>query len=296
MTKLCLGTVQFGMDYGINNQQGKPSVEKVFAMIDHALASGITCIDTACAYGDAEMLLGQYGISKHDVKVITKLKPNLITEKCADPAKKVTEEMIGALERMHLSVLDGYLLHTPEDFYNAGIVEGLLQGKKRGLVKNIGVSVYEMKHAMDVVESGIMDYIQLPYSILDQRADQDLFFKRAKENGVTIFARSAFLQGFLLMEEKFIPQHLEDAKVYLREFDTVIKKYGFTRSQAAFLFAYKNENIDYLVFGVDNLQQLGSNIEMCKERLDFSDCRKELSNHFSGISKNIIFPSLWKRG
>lgn len=55
--KLCLGTVQFGLNYGINNFSGKPSKEAVFKMLDEALEQGITHIDTAVAYGDAESLL-----------------------------------------------------------------------------------------------------------------------------------------------------------------------------------------------------------------------------------------------
>ena len=52
MSELCLGTVQFGMKYGINNQLGRqPYWEESFSMLDYALGNGISVIYTAAAYG-----------------------------------------------------------------------------------------------------------------------------------------------------------------------------------------------------------------------------------------------------
>jgi len=294
-TKLCLGTVQFGLDYGINNFAGKPSKANSFEMLDEAIKQGISVIDTAVAYGNAEEILGDYGIANHDVKVISKLKPNLITKDSKNPEDVVEQQVRGSLARMGLGQLDGYLLHTPENFYNKRIIEGLKRCKEQGLIRHFGVSIYEMQHALDVVESGEVDYIQIPYSIFDQRVDRTNFFEIAKQNSVTVYARSAFLQGLILMEESKIPSHLEMAKGYLRKFDQVITKYGFTRVEAAFLFAYTHPNIDYLVFGVDKMEHLLEDIELSRKIVDFAPCREELSNSFLNISKSIIFPSLWKQ-
>lgn len=294
-TKLCLGTVQFGLDYGINNFAGKPSKEKSFAMLDEALKQGVSVIDTATAYGNAEELLGEFGISKHKVKVISKLKPNLITAACSNPEEVVEQEVRGSLDRTGLCELDGYLLHTPENFYNKRILEGLRRCKEQGLIRHFGVSIYETEHALDVVKSGEVDYIQIPYSIFDQRVDRTDFFNIAKQKGVTVYARSAFLQGLILMEEDKIPNNLRMTKGYLRDFDRIISKYGFTRAEAAFLFSYSHPNIDYIVFGVDTLQHLKDDIVFSKNEVDFDPCREELKHSFVNISRSIIFPSLWKR-
>ena len=40
-TRLCLGTVQFGLEYGVNNKTGKPGPDEVFAMLDYALEQGM---------------------------------------------------------------------------------------------------------------------------------------------------------------------------------------------------------------------------------------------------------------
>lgn len=293
--KLCLGTVQFGLDYGINNPAGKPAREDSLAMLDMAVESGIRYIDTATAYGTAEELLGEWGAAQKNVKIISKLKPNLIGDDCPDPVKAVEDEITGSMKRMKLEFLDGYLLHTPENFYNNRIMDGLHKCKEKGLISNLGVSIYETEHALDVVKSGTVDYIQIPYSIFDQRLDKTDFFSIAKKNNVTVFARSAFLQGLILMEESRIPEHLEIAKKYLNDFDKIINRYGLSRIEAAFLFSFKHPDIDFFVFGVDNMQQLVNDIDLSKKKFDFDACRNELSNNFQNISKSIIFPSLWNK-
>jgi len=57
--KYCLGTVQFGTDYGIQDN-GRPKEQQVFDILDYAIDNGIKTIDTAFAYGDAESIIGNY--------------------------------------------------------------------------------------------------------------------------------------------------------------------------------------------------------------------------------------------
>ena len=63
-----IGTVQFGIPYGIANNQGQPSNEEVMAIMKHAHESGVDEYDTAAAYGESEKRLGynfkELGITK----------------------------------------------------------------------------------------------------------------------------------------------------------------------------------------------------------------------------------------
>ena len=293
-----MGTVQFGMRYGINNKFGKPTKEETFEMLDIAREKGISIFDTAAAYGDAEEILGSY-VSQRKLKetfrVITKLRPNLIEDETRNPQGIVEEEIKSSLKRLNVDTLDGYLLHTPKNFYNKGIMEGLQYCKEIGLVKNIGVSIYEVEHALDVVSSREVDYIQIPYSVFDQRIDKTNFFEIAKKNKVKVHARSAFLQGLIFMSEEEIPNFLEDAKQYLRKYDEIIRKYELTRLEAAMLFSYNNDNIDYFVFGVDNKVQLLEDIDVIQKRVNCQEYLSEIKRSFINIKKSIIFPSLWAR-
>lgn len=296
--KLVLGTVQFGLHYGINNKTGKPSRAKVFRMLDKVVEKGIEYIDTAAAYGDAEEILGEYLAArkgKVDLKIISKLMPNLITGKDQNPEAVVEHEVRASLSRLNKDYLDGYLLHTPANFYNERILNGLIKCKESGLIKNLGVSIYETKEALDAASSGVVDYIQIPYNVFDQRLNKTDFFKIAKEKNVTVFARSAFLQGLMLMDLGEIPAHLEIAKKHLEEYDQIIGKYNLSRLEASFFFSYANPDIDYLVFGVDNLEQLIEDIGLTEKTIDFAECYSELKDRFLDIDKSIIIPSLWAK-
>lgn len=299
VNKLCLGTVQFGIEYGINNKTGKPAEEQVFTMLDLAVAKGIEYFDTAAAYGNAEEILGRYFKSRNlqkQVKVISKLLPNLIADDNYKAEAIVESEIKKSLDKLKLECLEGYLLHTPTDFYNQSVMNGLFLAKKKGLIRNLGVSIYEIEHALDVVSSGIVDYIQIPYNVFDQRMERTDFFNITKGNGITVFARSPFLQGLLFMAGDDIPAHLERAWVYLDDFDKIISKYNLKRVEAALYLSYLTSGIDYVVFGVDNIEQLTENIEVFNWNSEIdSRCIGELKQHFMSIEKEIIFPSLWAR-
>jgi len=70
-TRLALGTAQFGLPYGIANQAGQVSRKDVSAMLQRAASNGIDTLDTAIAYGESEVALGQAGTQ--GFKLVTKL-------------------------------------------------------------------------------------------------------------------------------------------------------------------------------------------------------------------------------
>src|SRR6185437_6519853 len=57
--RMCLGTAQAGMRYGIANQEGQPPEQEVRAWVNAAVAFGVTWFDTAAAYGESEAVLGR---------------------------------------------------------------------------------------------------------------------------------------------------------------------------------------------------------------------------------------------
>jgi aryl-alcohol dehydrogenase-like predicted oxidoreductase len=299
VNKLVLGTVQFGLDYGVNNNAGKPSKEKSLEMLDFAYENGISIFDTAYNYGTAEEILGEFLESrklKDQIKIITKLKANIISESRSDNYYDVIRSNLEkSLERLKMNYVDSYLFHTPEYVKDSVLVDCMQKLKDEGLVKNIGVSIYEEEDAVYAAKLKQIDYIQIPYSIFDQRLEETDFFKLAKKNGKKVFARSAFLQGLLFMPEEKIPPHLEKAKEYLRSLDRIIGKYNLSRHQAALLFVLKNENIDYVVFGVDDFKNLKENIDIANQNIDCQECIRELKKEFINIEKSIIMPSLWKK-
>jgi len=287
--KFALGTAQLGLDYGINNKQGRPLKNQSIAILEKAWSTGIRFFDTSPAYGKAEEILGEF-ISAHnlqgEIAVVSKF--------FSSDSEAVENKIQDTLKKLNSDSLDGYLLHKAEDMYNPETMEALKSCQQKGLVKNIGVSVYKASDARHAASSGIMNYIQIPYSVFDQRLDKTDFFTQARENNVKVFARSVFLQGLMLMKDQEIPVHLSGVKKHLLEFDEIINKYNLTREQAALLFVYASKNIDYAVFGADTAEQIDNNVRIVEETKDYEECLKELENRFNNINEYIISPNMWK--
>lgn len=299
MAKLCLGTVQFGMKYGINNQEGQPTEEACFEMLDSALEKGIDIIDTARAYGTAEIVVGnylKYRKCSQKVKIISKLRPNIINPDEKDVYSVIRRELEESLKRLHVQYLNGYLLHTPEYIYDEKIVDTLFRLKEENIIQNIGVSIYNMDEGYAAIKKR-MDYVQLPYSVLDQRGTQTGFIHDAQNAGLTVFSRSAFLQGLFMMDLVKIPDYLEHAKPYLSFFEELLNRFKIRKIDLLLHFVKSVKEIDYLVFGVDSKDQLLEDISSFQLNISLeNNLKKAIQDFFIKIDDSIILPSLWSNG
>jgi len=291
MNKLCLGTVQLGLKYGIKNElERQPTTTESFNILQEALDGGISYFDTASAYGNAEDVLGDFGLVKKGARVISKLPANV-----ADDEGVVLKVCTDSLKHLQADKLDGYLFHDAKDIYRKNICDGMLKLKQEGLAENIGVSIYEPEDALYAAGQPEIDYIQVPYNVFDQRLDECGFFVKAKQNGKKVFARSAFLQGLLLMDIDKVPQNLSGAVPLIQRFEQIVGQYNFSRLEAALLYSYCHKGIDYVVFGVDTVQQLRQIIDVANKQNQFENCFEALWGQFTKIDRKIIVPSLWMR-
>lgn len=119
-SKITLGTVQFGLDYGIANTSGKPSYEKSRDIVARAYENGITSFDTAAAYGDSEKVLGQIFQElklKDKVKVISKVPPvKELNLSLSEAERMINKSVETSLERLGVDQLAACLFHREEDF------------------------------------------------------------------------------------------------------------------------------------------------------------------------------------
>ncbi len=231
MQRMVLGTVELGMEYGIDGQ-ARPAQGEAFAILDAALAAGIDTFDTASAYGNAEEILGEW----------------IKTRNCADRVKIISKgsgraDIGQSLKRLGLKAVDGYLLHNSK-----GSFAELQEAKRNGLAKHIGASVYKPEEVRSEFE-----YVQVPYNALDRR------FEKAQDT--VVFVRSPFLQGLLLMNPADVPPHLASARPYVEAFQKIARQFGLSPLQAALLFVLHAHPTNLVVFGVKTLQQLSEIIE-----------------------------------
>ena len=157
-SKLILGTVQFGLDYGVNNSTGKPSKENIISILDSAYNSGIQLLDTAEAYGDSQNKIGEYhNNSTNKFNVITKFSSN-----AEGFSLNIIERVYNNLKILDVDKLYCYMFHSFDDFnkYFEKYRKDLLILKRDGIINNIGI--YSLLAGMKVTdkESVTTDYAQ----------------------------------------------------------------------------------------------------------------------------------------
>lgn len=287
--QLCLGTVQFGMRYGIHNALGRqPTEAEVFDVLDAALVANIQMFDTASAYGTSEELLGRYGLGTRGGQIISKLHPAVKGGK-----RDVRGEIQSSLVRLAVPKLYCYMLHRIEDLDDTSVMDAMEDAKTSGWTDKIGVSIYSPADALRAAEDSRIDVIQVPYNVLDQRFDQCDFFSYAKEHGKEVYARSAFLQGLLLMSPADAEVKVAGSGIYVEHFQSVARAAGYLPQEAAMLYVLCHVGISYVVFGVDTSEQLNENAALLPKRHAFSETYKKLHGAFRNIDVNILEPYRW---
>jgi aryl-alcohol dehydrogenase-like predicted oxidoreductase len=292
-SRLVLGTAQLGMPYGIANRTGRPDVETAVSIVKTAWEGGIREFDTAQAYGESEAVLGRalssLGIS-YEARIITKLDPKL------DPLQEhnIKRSIKKSLERLQIPALYGLMLHREEwlDHLKYGLGETLRALVLDGTVQHLGVSVYKPDKALQVLQSGIFDMIQVPANILDRRFADAGVVNSADKKGNQVYIRSVFLQGLLLMKPEDLPAHMAFAKDTINKIDSLCARYRYTRPQMALFYIKEKYRHAKIILGAETPIQLEQNLYIWKD--DYTSILE--INEFDRLSiadERIINPSLW---
>lgn len=293
--ELCLGTVQFGMNYGINNQDGKPSLERSLGMLGYAVEHGLTMFDTAAAYDEAETVVGCYlSQANKGVHVVSKLRSDCLSDTDPPAEEVVRNELMLTLKKLQVDSMYGYLLHNADYLYNDAVMAALKQLKQEGFIKNYGVSIYDIKDGYAGIERGCT-IIQLPFSVFDQRAKSQGLLDEAIKNNVEIHTRSAFLQGLLMMDVEKIPSNLRGITPYVEKLNEICNTYAIEKKELLIGFVKQTKGIDRLVFGVDNLEQLKEFISIFQRSSVQEEIMEELNRSFSNIEEDLILPHKWRK-
>jgi uncharacterized protein len=284
--KIALGTVQFGLKYGINNKSGEIDYSRVNDILNLANKSGIDTLDTAYDYGSSEIKIGNsLKNSKKDFRIISKI-PD------CEPGK-VRKYFYESLSRLNQDKIYGCLIHHFENFKsNKEIYSELEKLKSEGSIKKTGFSLYYPSELDFLFNANIdFDIVQIPLNVLDQRFLNHLLL--LKDRNIEVHCRSVFLQGLLLMDENKISNNfceIPDKIKYLKELS---KQYNISVKDLCINFIINNDAISKLVIGIDNINQL-------KELLDIRILTEEQSDKIDwskfGISdEKILIPSNWKQ-
>jgi len=297
--KIILGTAQLGLNYGITNQYGKPSLEKALEIIKTALENDITDFDTARAYGDSETVLGIAREKYSKMSIITKLDPlkNLDNVSNLKEIHELVDNSIKtSLKNLKLHKLNTLLLHRFHHYNNKVVWNYLLDKKKEKKIEKLGVSVYSVNEAIIALKDKNIQHIQLPINILDEQWFCNDFLELInKRTDVIVHCRSIFLQGILLSSKDKWPK-LENinADKYVENLNMIVKKFDFKNKIELCLSYVKSiEWIDGLLMGVDTVDQLNENIKLFKVRKLTNNEFKTVRTIFKNVPTILLNPSLW---
>lgn len=258
-----LGTVQFGMDYGINNQSGKPTDKEVFEILKTATELGIRYLDTAPSYGNSQALIGKYHSAGKIGSFEVMSKFNLLEHGLVASVNKSLEET--GKESFHT-----LYFHSFSDYQeNPLIMDQLSDLKSQGLIKNIGISIYSNKELEIVIQNQDIDVIQLPFNLLDNHFQRGKLLSEAKKSGKCIAVRSVFLQGLFFKMKDEISSKLRPLIKYLDQLDSFCENKEIPIQSLCVNYPLSKRYIDYVLLGVETKKQLDGNISSLK--LDLSD-------------------------
>lgn len=289
--RLVLGTVQFGMPYGVTNREGQVSKDVVREILSDARDAGISLVDTAAGYGTSEAVLGECLPDFPEIGVVTKTAVIAGPTIGAEEIRKIEESVFQSLKALQRSRLDGLLVHNGSDLLKPGgeaLADLLMSLKSNGSIGRVGVSVYEAKEIDRILEIFQPDIVQLPLNIFDQRLIRSGHIEALQSAGIEVHARSAFLQGVLLAG----PSTLSG---YFRKFDTVFKKYSefldnnkLTPLSACLGFMMQQSGVDRVIVGVTARSELAEILAALRSGAVLPDANKLASE-----ATELIDPRLW---
>ncbi|MFC1631095.1 aldo/keto reductase [Candidatus Omnitrophota bacterium] len=288
LKKICLGTAQFGSDYGIANLTGQIAKDAAAGILEYAYTNGIDTLDTAYAYGSSEEVIGQFIENNlNNFKIISKL--SILN---GERIKDTTQIFEQSLAKLKIKSIYGYLIHHFKDFLeNDNLWSVLIELKQKQQIEKIGFSIYRTEELKIILDRKLScDLLQVPYSIFDRRFED--FFPKLKERGIAIHVRSVFLQGLAFLDPAALPDQLSKAQDYLRKLRDLSVKSGLSVNALCLNFALLNPDIDKVIIGVDclgHLQQSLASIQLAEEVGAIYEQLAELAIK----DQDLILPDKW---
>ena len=167
--------------------------EQAVKILRKAYDGGIIFYDTARGYTDSEEKLGAAFEGMRDkIYIATKAMP-------LNP-EKLRTDLETSLNNLKTDYIDLYQLHCVSQCYRpddgSGMYEVLLEAKQQGKIRHIGITAHKIGVAEEIVESGLYETLQFPFSYL--ATDRDIaLVKKCEENGMGFIAMKGLSGGLL---------------------------------------------------------------------------------------------------
>lgn len=288
--QLALGTVQFGMPYGIAGAAQRISDTEAKRILADAHERGIRMLDTASVYGDIEERLATLCTPASKFIVTSKIAPipaELL--EAGDGGEGARRFIVASIDRSVARLagrLRAVMFHRPEDLDTAvgEAAWGAARQRSREHGIGLGLSLYDIDSLPRGCVAAELDLVQCPANVFDQRLLCEGVRARLPDE---IHIRSAFLQGLLLMSRDDAAKRLPAAETAVRRWHHWCEERALSPLDAALGFA-KALPIRYCVFGVDSLRQFDEVAEAWDRAVPLR------APELAVADRSVIDPRIWR--
>lgn len=167
--------------------------EQAKNLIRKAYDNGINFFDTARSYTDSEEKIGAALADVRNRVIIA-------TKTGAGDRRTFFEHLETSLKNLKTDYIDIYQLHNPKALPDPddpeGLYQALLEARRKGMVRFIGITNHRLDLALAAVRYGLYDTVQYPLSLLSDEQDLGLI-GLCEEKDVGLIAMKALAGGLI---------------------------------------------------------------------------------------------------
>ena len=195
------------------------SQEDAVYLARKAYRAGIRFFDTARAYTDSEVKLGEaFDGIRTEVYIATKT--------AAQNAEDFWKDLHTSLTNLRTDYIDLYQFHNP-DFCpkpgdGSGLYEAMQEAKAKGMIRHIGITNHRLAVAHEAIDSGLYETLQFPFSYLAGEQELELV-RKCREKDMGFIAMKGMAGG--LIRDGFT------AAAWMAQQEGVVPIWGVQREQ-----------------------------------------------------------------
>ena len=292
-----LGTVQLGMNYGLGDYTKKPEKSYAFEILNASKQGGVNLLDTANNYGESEAVIGDWlQTVKPEERplVITKIGP-FDHSSPENLRNDIINQAKGCLKTLKVDCIDCLMAHDMEDYLeNPTIVKQTFDElKEMGITKHIGISAYS-RHDYKVIANSGFEMVQIPINVFDWTQINNGGIQALADAGMTVFARSVFLQGLVFMKPEQLDDGMDFCRAPLNRYLEICKEFDMSPAVLALSFVLSLPAISSVTLGCQRVEHVENNCKLIDEVRTLSkEQLKVLEEAFSKIDPRVINPATW---
>ncbi|WP_404338899.1 aldo/keto reductase [Pseudoalteromonas mariniglutinosa] len=292
--KLALGTVQFGVDYGVSNTQGRPNQQEVNRILTLAHDEGISTLDTALGYGQSHHALASFADLNNYFSIVTKLPPFKKEQFNSTDVEHYINYIEQCFDDLNSRSLNGILFHQANDIDKKGvepIIDYLADLKVNNRLAKTGVSLYSGAPINTISTHSSIDLVQIPFNAFDTYFKTTGALELFKKHHIAIHTRSSFLQGLLLMPLDQVADYFKPWKTQLEKFHCLAKYLNVSSLTLCLSYVLQEPQIDQIIVGVNTERELNEILTAyhLSLQLPFNELKS-----FAVNSPQLTNPALWK--